>query len=506
MPSKEELKQKIKEFEDRKILLEKKYDDAEAKVREAFQNGESQDILRKLAAESNVIWDEINPIIQTIDAEIQNAKNQLGEIIRKEFEERKIANAVHRKTVAEPPKEKEVTPVKESKQRLDKSAEKIIDSLKIQIMPSTECVEVNDAIVKSLFKLSSKKYQQALNGQSFRVKEKRKSNKKDAVYSNINLFNTEGYDDNSPLDEFDRAVLGIIISEYLSGNRYTTVNIIFRALIGNVGKAYDGIKPHKNQRQAIINSIEKLMGTLADFSQISKSLNQLHYTDKNGNKIILKKSNLLSADFLDAKINGQMMEDVIFFKANSPLFDIADAKNQIVRYPHKLLDVPNQNNTPRIISLKKYVMRRICEIKLHKQLTPTITFDDVFTKCRIINSHREIKADARNAIIKLFQHLKEQNFIKDFELVYNRSNKFVSIKFSFDTKTNDKSKSTTTKTEPDEIDVQKETSDSKASSLLMEFLKKQSPEVAEFILEKSRDVDVGIQEQGTLVDGARYIG
>ena len=427
MPSKEELKQKIKEFEDRKILLEKKYDDAEAKVREAFQNGESQDILRKLAAESNVIWDEINPIIQTIDAEIQNAKNQLGEIIRKEFEERKIANAVHRKTVAETPKEKEVAPVKESKQRLDKSAEKIIDSLKIQIMPSTECVEVNDAIVKSLFKLSSKKYQRALNGQSFRVKEKRKSNKKDAVYSNINLFNTEGYDDNSPLDEFDRAVLGIIISEYLSGNRYTTVNIIFRALVGKVGD--QNARPHLNQKHAIENSILKLMGTIVDFSSVSESLNQLHYTDKDGNKIMLKKSNLLSADFLDAKINGQIMEDVIFFKANSPLFDIADAKDQIVRYPHKLLDVPNQNNTPRIISIKKYVMRRICEIKRHKQLTPTITFDDVFKKCRITDSLRSVKADSRNAIIKLFQHLKDQNFIKDFELVQYRS-KFLSIKFS----------------------------------------------------------------------------
>ena len=311
--------------------------------------------------------------------------------------------------------------------QLAQSATDIIDILKVQIMPSTVCVEVNELFTKSLFRFGPKSFQKALNGASFRIKEKCASTKNDAVFSHINISNDDDFDDDSPLDEFDRAVLGVIISEYLSGNRYTTVNIIFRALVGKVGD--QNARPHLNQKHAIENSILKLMGTIVDFSSVSESLNQLHYTDKDGNKIMLKKSNLLSADFLDAKINGQIMEDVIFFKANSPLFDIADAKDQIVRYPHKLLDVPNQNNTPRIISIKKYVMRRICEIKLHKQLTPTITFDDVFKKCRITDSLRSVKADSRNAIIKLFQHLKDQNFIKDFELVQYRS-KFLSIKFS----------------------------------------------------------------------------
>ena len=304
------------------------------------------------------------------------------------------------------------------------NAEKILETLKVQIKPSTECVEVNDAIVKYLFTFGPKSFQKALSGKSFGIKHKKKHK---AVVTSLRISNDADYNDTNPLTEFDRAVLGVIISEYLSGNRYTTFNMIFRALIGQIGKV--GIVPRPNQKQAIENSIEKLMGTIVDFAEISKSHNELHYTDKNGDELRLKKSNLLSADILDAKVNGQALDDVIFFKANSPLFDIADAKNQIVRYPHKLLDVPNQNNTPRIISLKKYVMRRICEIKLHKQLTPTITFDDVFKKCRITDSLRSVKADSRNAIIKLFQHLKDQNFIKDFELVQYRS-KFLSIKFS----------------------------------------------------------------------------
>lgn len=312
-------------------------------------------------------------------------------------------------------------------QNADKNAEKFLEILKVQVTPSSECIEVNDVIVKYLFTFGPKSFQKALNGKIFKVQQKKKTKKQDAVIGDINISNADGYDDTNPLTEFDRAVLSVCISEYLVGNRYTTVNIIFRALIGKVGNV--GIVPRPNQKQAIENSIEKLMGTIVDFAKIAESQNAMDYIDKFGNKLRLKKDNLLSASILDAKINGQELDDVIFFKTNSPLFDIAEQKNQIVRYSHELLDVPNLNNTPRIIALKKYVMRRICEIKLHKQLTPTITFDDVFKKCRMTNSPRNVKMDARNAIVKLFQHLKEQNFITDFELVQVR-NKFVSVKFT----------------------------------------------------------------------------
>ena len=171
------------------------------------------------------------------------------------------------------------------------------------------------------------------------------------------------------------------------------------------------------------------MGTVVDFKNLSDVLKGLHYSDKDGNFISLRSSNLISIDILDAKVNGQILNGVIFFKDNSPLFLIADAKNQIVRYPHALLDVPNLNNTPRIISIKKYVLRRICEIKLHK-MTTTITFDDVFSKCRLLDCPRNVKMDARNSIINLFHHLQEKNFIASFELVLQRQ-KFVAVKFSF---------------------------------------------------------------------------
>ena len=302
----------------------------------------------------------------------------------------------------------------ETSRRFQSISGNILNLLKVQVKPSYVCVEPNDSIIKALFGMSTS---------NISVTEKHPSKRKPAIVSNIEV--------QGPLSEYDRAVLGVIISEYDVGNRYTTVNIIHRALIGRPGQATAGFYPRKDQENAIVNSIAKLMGTVVDFSDASHSWKKLKYVDKDGNEFILRKDNLLSASILDAKINGQPVEGVIFFKDNLPLFQIANAKDQIIRYPHSLLNVPNQNNTPLVISLKKYVMRRVCEIKLHsKQLKPTITFDDVFSKCKVDSSDKK-KFDARNIIIKFFEHLKAQNFISDFH-VKKEGKSFSKISFSFD--------------------------------------------------------------------------
>ena len=317
---------------------------------------------------------------------------------------------------------------KRATDKMNADVVKILSILKVQITPSSECVEPNDAFIKGLFRYSMQAYRNALQGKLYRIKERKETKKRDAVYSLMTINNVEGYEDDSPLDEFDRAVLGVIISEYVIGNRYTTVNIIHRALIGKVGEV--SIRPYKNQEKAIIDSVIKLMGTVADFSQASNSLNEMNYRDKDGNEISLRASNLLFADIIDARINGQIMNGVIYFKDNSPLFDIANAKDQVIRYPHALLNVPDQRNSPLIITLKKYVLRRICEIKLHKQLTPTITFVDIFSKCRLGNVDRHKQLDARNSVIKFLEHLKSQNFITNFE-VKKRGNVIHGVAFDF---------------------------------------------------------------------------
>ena len=339
--------------------------------------------------------------------------------------EQKAKEAAKAKIVAQQSK---LIGKKSSAEQLQDHAEQLIDILKVQLTPSTMCVEPNDVFIKTVFNACNAAYKALLGGKFYNIKEKRKTQKKDAIYSKLEIQNVEGYDNDLPLNECDRAVLGVIISEYLVDNLYTTVNIIHRALIGKPGQV--AIVPRKNQKEAIINSVIKLMSTVVDFSGVNDSLKELKYTDKNGNEITLRASNLLLADIIDAKINGQEMEGVIFFKANSPLFQIADAKDQVIRYPHALLNVPNQNNTPLVISLKKYVMRRICEIKLHKNLTPTITFHDVFSKCRLGKVSRDQEHNARKVILKFLEHLKGQKVITDFQ-VKKRGNAIYGVTFSF---------------------------------------------------------------------------
>ena len=62
------------------------------------------------------------------------------------------------------------------------------------------------------------------------------------------------------------------------------------------------------------------MSTVVDFPRVNESMNEMNYRDKDGNEILLRVSNLLTANIIDSQINGQAMEGVIFFKANSSFF------------------------------------------------------------------------------------------------------------------------------------------------------------------------------------------
>ena len=74
-------------------------------------------------------------------------------------------------------------------------------------------------------------------------------------------------------------------------------------------------------------------------------------------------------------------------------------------------------------------MLRVQEIIAHKQLTPTITFNDVFTKARMENADNKTKLRAREFIKALFEHLLNQNIIDSFE-VTKKHGAFYSIKFT----------------------------------------------------------------------------
>ena len=301
----------------------------------------------------------------------------------------------------------------------------------VQIYPNKQRIVPNCKLVKIISNLSEKKYTtMVVDGDKRRMLEVKNHKKFGDILTTYRLVNKEDCDGSDPLTEFDRAVLSVCISEWEMGNRYTTPAIILRGLTGKVGLRHTGKgKIHKDQHTAIINSVKKMMGIILEID-LSDTNQKLNYHDGKQQKIT---SAILPAYFVSTSINGQPIEDdVIFFDRESPIMEIARDRKQLLTFDATLLDVPKQNNTPMNITIKNYVLTRILEIKLHK-LQSVITFDDVFKKCRIENSSRKTKMDARNILIKFFEHLKSKGKVNSFE-VTKKANSFHSIKFSYSTK------------------------------------------------------------------------
>ena len=299
----------------------------------------------------------------------------------------------------------------------------------VQVYPSKVRIIPNCKLVKTINNLPTDKFSNMIvEGNERKIREVKNHKKFGDVFSTYKLvLNDEECDGSDPLNEFDRAVLSVCISEWEVGNRHTTPAIILRGLTGKTGVKGKG-KIHKDQYAAIINSVKKMMSIIIeiDLSDVNEKLN---YNDGKQQKIT---SAILPAYFITDSINGQPIEDVIYFDRESPIMKISRDRKQLLTFDMALLDVTNQNNTPLNITAKNYVLCRILEIKLHR-LTPTITFTDIFSKCRIENAANDKKADVRNSIIKFLEHLKAQGVIRDFELT-KKAQSFYSIKFSYKSK------------------------------------------------------------------------
>ena len=138
----------------------------------------------------------------------------------------------------------------------------IIHKITGGLRPSRIRVEINDKLAKVIFKLSDKGTDDLLNGDTFCIVEKR-SKKFGEITTAYKILNSAGYQVLRPFSMFDRFVLAVCISEWLAGNRYTTVAIIYRALTGKIGRS--DAKPSVTQRKAIIESLEILMSRIIDY-------------------------------------------------------------------------------------------------------------------------------------------------------------------------------------------------------------------------------------------------
>lgn len=297
----------------------------------------------------------------------------------------------------------------------------LIKKISGRIRPSRIRVELNDKLAKVIFKLSDNDSNDLINGEIYQIIEKRNLNGYKEILTAFKILNEAGYQVIRPFKMLDRFVLSVCISEWLVGNRYTTVAVIYRALTGKIGT---DAKPSVTQRKVIIESLEILMSRIVDYGA-EEVCSVMGYNSGNP---FYGKGALLPATYVDfSALNGDN-ETLIFFTAEPPLLKMAKVKRQLVSYDACLLNIPGQQNTSINIEAKNYTMLRIQEIILHKQMTPTITFKDVFEKLRIENAHPEIKRRVREFMLTFFEHLETQGVVKSFEIL-KHGNTFYGIRF-----------------------------------------------------------------------------
>ena len=294
----------------------------------------------------------------------------------------------------------------------------------VQLYQVTNRLVPNFKLAKILNNRNGNTYQKLLDGKKGSIVEKKnhKRGKKiiDEVITTYTISNADGFDNSDPLSEFDRAVLSVCAAYFDAGFKHITVAMILRGLTGKKGS---DAQPYPDQYNAILYSVTKLMGTLISIDD--SETNELLGYEKSRS---ITCSAILPAQFTETTVNGQKTATIKFDRI-SPLIELGKKRKQLLSFDSTLLDVPNQNNTPLVISLKNYTLVRICEIKLHK-MTPTLTFDDIFRKCRIEEAPKITKQRARRTLLKFFQHLQNVRFISSFAFLKEHT-KFKKICFSY---------------------------------------------------------------------------
>ena len=210
----------------------------------------------------------------------------------------------------------------------------------------------------------------------------------------------------NPLTPFDREVLFHAISAYEQGIRVISISMALDSMTGGDEKR----NVRKNQYEAIRNAFDKLsfIRIVVDLEPILKAYPKYRKNYGKETKII---GMLLPCSFLEGEINGQKTF-LIKMLDESPLMTYAKMKKQVLTYDATPLDVPNQNNTPQVMTIANYLLRRVNLIR--RGVNPSILLETLYRNCGLENATKKQKQDARETIDKTLNHFKSEKVIENF--------------------------------------------------------------------------------------------
>ena len=268
----------------------------------------------------------------------------------------------------------------------------------------------------------SKKVTLNLNETSLKNKKKGFITTVDVV-TKVSIF----YPDNAildrpPLKPFDGEVLDACISIQAAGNKFTTIDTIYRCMIGSSDKRK---QPSPIMERVIKLALDKLLFCKVRID-LTDACKRLGYNK--GEPVILHNSFIPGFYVENVEVNGKLTTVIEFYEP-SPLFKIAQIKNgQIISYPTGLLDTPVQN-TPDIIVIKSYILRRMWESIKHKQMRPILTFKDIFDKAQLSNISERQRKRFFHYIKEILDFWVQQDFLTSYQFVKKNRITYYSIHF-----------------------------------------------------------------------------
>lgn len=289
---------------------------------------------------------------------------------------------------------------------------------KIQVQSRLEQLKVPaDKLTWRFMTMTPEDIEEAIeNGNWLGAIENPNAPKAQQARTKFKLTHADGFDDMTPVNFFDYAVLAVCATAYKEGWQGLTLNQICRVLThAKSWHMSDAVKT------AVEASIKRMMSTVITID-LTDTAEKMRYKFKRTSIT----SPVLPCQIEDWEINGQKSTYVKFL-GESPLMEVAEAKNHILTVGTKLLDIAGLRSSKLSIESKWYLVFLALGKKQHqKYYGQTILFQSLYEYTGTANQSKCKRKRIRDEFLRILEKMKAEGEL-DFEIVMD-GNIFKAIK------------------------------------------------------------------------------
>lgn len=178
----------------------------------------------------------------------------------------------------------------------------------------------------------------------------------------------EGITITTPPDAYDKLVYDAVNALYQEGQNPMSLAMIYNAM-GNDGQ------PGQVDKQRINDSITKMSRARMFLDNEQEIIHKYKYNRFEWD------GPFFPMERVSAKLNGTIVDGLIFIYRELPLFTFARDRKQITRIPRSVLQSP-QNKTVGNLQINDYLLRRIAQAKAERG-KKKILYKTIFDHCNI---------------------------------------------------------------------------------------------------------------------------